>query len=303
MSPGQSTHGNHSYQTPRHAYNAGASGYRGSSVPVQPYAFTSTPNLSQSLSWQQYGSYRTNSSPVTGPSPTYDSGMNYRAALQSGLQPANTGYSNSLGANYGTSRDDSAITSPRNISPSARPQSYLSVGTQPSFSSSTSNKNTPDRYRRPVASPTQHGRSQSSNLSPTLPMVNPNQIYQDNRRFSTSNLSGQHNLASASMDDLQLYRRSAQDESMRLRRRSMHTIDTKDLPGSRQNLGDASDVKQVRRVSPSPTAHSRTGSSESVASSRSSHSRPSSVSSKCFYFHARFISLDETSVYACMPCC
>ena len=54
-------------QTPRAAYGGvtNHTGYRGSSGPVQQYAFTTTPSLHQVAQWQPYGTYRTNTSPVT----------------------------------------------------------------------------------------------------------------------------------------------------------------------------------------------------------------------------------------------
>lgn len=282
MAPSQS-HGSHPYnmsnsQAPRSAYTSnGSSGYRGGSVPAQPFAFSSTPNLSQTLSWQQYGTYRTASSPTGPTSQTFDSGMSYRPAMQNSPSVNSMGYSNSFGVGYGGSRDDSALTPGRITSPAARPQSFLSVSTQPSFSSSTKQSG-PDRYRRTTTvQSSHHNRSQSTTLPPSPSMVPPSQAYQANRRYSASNMSANQGLVTvSSMDDLQQYRKASQDDAMRMRRRSVHTIETREIGNARPISRDSAEGKQARLVQ--TNSHSRNGSSESVASTRSSHSRPSSVS-------------------------
>lgn len=288
MSTNQS-HGNHSYnvgssQAPRSVYNSnGSAGYRGSPASGQSFAFSSTPNLSQTLSWQQYGAYRTASSPTVPSSQAYDSGMTYRPAMQPSPSVNQMGYSNSFGMSYGGSRDDSVLTPSRSITPTARPQSYLSVSTQPSFSSSTKQSG-PDRYRRTNAvQPSHHNRSQSSTLPPSPSMGPPSQAFQANRRYSASNLTANPGLATvSSMDDLQHYRRTGQEDAMRMRRRSVHTIETPEYTNTRPISRDSADAKQARLVQ--TNTHSRNGSSESVASTRSSHSRPSSVSHNGVHF-------------------
>ncbi|KAK2600257.1 bud neck involved protein [Conoideocrella luteorostrata] len=281
MMPNSQSHGNHQYnmgssQAPRSAYNPnGSAGYRGSSGSAPSFAFSSTPNLSQTLSWQQYGAYRTSSSPAVPSSHTYDVGQNYRPVMQNNAP----GFPNSFGAGYGGSRDDSALTPGRNIAPSARPHSYLSVGTQPSFSTSTK-QSVPDRYRRTATvQPSHHARSQSSTLQPSPSMAPPSQAYQASRRYSASNLTGSQGLSSvSSMDDLQHYKRALQEDTIRMRRRSMHSIETSDHSSSRPISRDGADPKQPRLAK--PNSHSRNGSSESVSSSRSSHSRPSSATNR-----------------------
>lgn len=123
-------------------------------------------------------------------------------------------------------------------------------------------------------------------------MVNANQLYntQGVPRHSTMSPSGSQGLvAVSSFDDMHLYNRPSQEDAKRTRRRSMHTIDTPDfhkgglLPGDATRSEGPSTGRNAdkgsrpSRVAPH-TAHSRSGSSESVTSTRSSHSRASSVS-------------------------
>jgi hypothetical protein len=282
MATGQSR-GNHPYdiggpQAPRAAYGSnGAAAYRSGSGSAQSFAFSSTPNLSQTLSWQQYGAYRTNSSPAAPSAQNFDGGIAYRPAMQSSSSVNAMGYPNSFGVGYGGSRDDSALSPSRATAPTARPQSYLSVSTQPSFSASTK-QNGPDRYRRTTSVQTSHhGRSQSTALPTNPSMAPPSQVFQANRRYSVSNMSGHQGLASvSSADDLQQYRKANQEEAMRMRRRSVHTIENREFTNTRPISRDSADGKQVRLTQ--TNSHSRNGSSESVTSNRSSHSRPSSVS-------------------------
>ncbi|KAG6007156.1 hypothetical protein E4U21_006258 [Claviceps maximensis] len=262
-----------SSQAPRSAYHVnGPTGYRSSSVSTQPYAFSSTPNLSQTLSWQQHGAYRTSSSPGIASPQVNDSSQNHRSAMHNNGQ----GYLNQFGVSYGGSRDDSAITSSRSLTPTARPQSYLSVSTQPSFSTSTKQSG-PDRYRRtaPVQN-SHHSRSHSSTLQTSPSMITPSQAY---RRYSTSSMMINQGLpALNSMDDLQQYKKAAQEEALKLRRRTVHPIESsRDNTLARPISRDSADSKQHRFV---PPGHSRKGSSDSVSSTRSSQSRPSSATSR-----------------------
>lgn len=278
MMPKDQSHGGRQYsvansQASRAVYNTnGPTGYRGSSVPAQPYAFSSTPNLNQTPSWQQHGAYRTSSSTTVPSYQAYDSSRNHRPVMQNNVQ-------GSFGMSYGGSRDDSALTLSRNMTPTARPQSHLSVSTQPYFSTATKQSG-PDRYRRTASvQPSHHGRSQSSTFQSSPSMMPPSQAYQASRRYSASNLTANQGLvAVSSMDDLQQYKKAAQDEAMRMRRRSVHAIETRDSNSVRPVSRDGADSRQPRPVR--SESHSRNGSSESASSTRSSHSRPSSATSR-----------------------
>ena len=217
----------HSTQAPRAAYhgNATFTGYRGSSTPVQQYAFQSTPSLNNS----------------------------YRSA------------SPSTGVAQGGSRDDSAISNGRHGAPMARPQpTPITPG--------NTNKSAPDRYRRGQTQPGNHARSQSATLPSTATLPNTASFYNvgNNSRAALANrpASFYGSIPGTSMDDMHIHEQS-QAEAKAMRRRSMHAHDPE--PGIK---AVGTEPKTLRTVS-SNSVHSRSGSSESVNSSRSNHSRPS----------------------------
>lgn len=90
----------------------------------------------------------------------------------------------------------------------------------------------------------------------------------------------------AAMDDMQLPPQSPLDDSKRSRRRSMRSVESSE--SSRAVVQDKVKSDTLRVVS-NPAVHSRNGSSESIVSSRSSHSRPSSVS----YYSRRIAQSDR----------
>ncbi|CAM1505404.1 Fc.00g110410.m01.CDS01 [Cosmosporella sp. VM-42] len=276
-------------QAPRSPY-AAPPGYRGSAAPVQPYAFTSTPNLNQNQqAWQSYGQYQ---------APTqarnYNPNVNYRPQHSASMTNL---VQNPMGGQIG-SRDDSSIPPARNIVPAPRPQSaYLPGSSQQSFTAptTTSNKAAPDRYRRTVNTQQNqqnvHGRSQSSVLPgnngiPTATQLyngpNPQQAAVPNRPNSFYNV-----VPGSSADDMQLY--GPGGDAKRARRRSVHSINSdsssklKSQDKSKLGATAASvkvadkDSKTLRVVANPP---SRNGSSESIVSSRSSHSRPTSSANR-----------------------
>ncbi|KAI0408786.1 hypothetical protein F4802DRAFT_594188 [Xylaria palmicola] len=106
------------------------------------------------------------------------------------------------------------------------------------------------------------------------------------------------------MDDMHLHRHNAEDESKRYRRRSIHSINStdyfnamapqnisrpaesqSDVPTALKKQGGSERDQRPTRVVPLPppagsASHVRSGSSESVVSSRSSNSRPSSSANR-----------------------
>ncbi|KJZ72879.1 hypothetical protein HIM_07642 [Hirsutella minnesotensis 3608] len=283
MSPNQQ-HGSHQYmanssQSPRSPYhNTGSSGYRSNTAPVQPYAFTSTPNLNQTLSWQQYGSYRANSLSLAPGALMHDQNANHRIQHPSNASAANTAYSHSFGVSHAGSRDDSALSMLRNAGSTPRPQSVLSVHTQPSFSSGTPGRNAPDRYRRPSGG-THHARSQSSTAPVSMPMTNASQLYaaQANHRYSVPQFPSR-GMPGTSLDDMHIQNRSFQHDARRTRRRSMHNIELPDGHKPPSSIGDGSRSEKSSKqshLSPQAAAHTRKHSSESSSSTRSSHSHKS----------------------------
>ncbi|KAH6998739.1 hypothetical protein BKA56DRAFT_665294 [Ilyonectria sp. MPI-CAGE-AT-0026] len=270
-----------SSQAPRSTYGSGApAGYRGSSAPVQPYAFTSTPTLNRNQSWQQQTQQNARS---------HNANASY-GNRQYSSSMTNLAY-NPMGVGQTGSRDDTAIPPARNIVPAPRPQSaYLAGSSQQSFAPSSSTKAAPDRYRR-MANPQQtqnlHGRSQSTGLPPNNGMLPAVQMYNgpNPQRSAVPNRPNSFYgaMPGTSMDDMHVYPQSLADDAKRLRRRSMHSKDYAELskpnvPPKTEKSGDK-DGRTLRVVS-SPTPRSRSGSSESVVSSRSSNSRPSSSANR-----------------------
>jgi hypothetical protein len=290
--------------------------YRSTVGPIQPYAFTSTPSLNTNLQWQQYGGYRASSSPTVPTIGTFDpsyGGGRSRHPMNPLL--TNVSYNPSMGLSKSGSRDDSAIPQSRTISPAPRPQSaYLSGATTPqlSFAQAAPMRTSPERYRRSSAQ-NQHARANSaapsgSGMALVSHLYNPHNINDQkmgnprNRSPSVQNRPGSFygSGSGPAADDMQLYRQHSQEDARRLRRRSMHTLDSADYPNplTPQEFSPSAESprleraippkindkeqKSLRLVSISSAAensmHLRNGSSESLVSTRSSNSRPSSVS-------------------------
>lgn len=287
--------------------------YRGSAAPIQPYAFTSTPNLNPAGQWQQpYPAFRASSSSAVPTQQSFDPNNGYPRTRQTNNSSLPNLPVNTL---PGGSRDDSAIPSPatRRGSGTPRPQSaYFSTSTvQTTFTSAAPAKSQPDRYRRPApragdsssSSQTHSGGSATpsgSGMASVNHLYTPPPNLSRERRPSPSNSSRPTSFTakSGSVDDMQLYH-DAKD-SKRIRRRSMPALDHHDIPKSFDALDirraekpvaassspkagkEKDQTKSARLVtgnSPVATANARSGSSESLVSSRSSNSRPSSVSS------------------------
>ncbi|KAL6859602.1 hypothetical protein J3F83DRAFT_717301 [Trichoderma novae-zelandiae] len=312
MMPAVPSNGHHQYTTsaPR-----GGGGYRGSTVPVQSYAFAATPNLNQSLQWQQYGAYRTNSSPAV-PTQTFDPSLVQRShrpnpsVTNMALVPAyhssqgsshssshssgqSSGHS-SLGSSHGSSsaRDDTLKSPSRNAASStspSRPQlAHVSTGSQSTLPSSGTPKYTPDRYRRPSNSNSQHARSQSTN--PPLSPGSQTQMYHaPSGSGSVPNLvASPIRSPGASMDDSHLQRRPSPDEAKKLRRRSVHTIQSTDSfrpllkPENSPRLEQPAAVRSERspQTAQRMPLHTRKGSSDSASSTRSAQSPSASSSNR-----------------------
>lgn len=266
-------------QTPRAAYGGvtNPTGYRGSSGPVQPYAFTTTPSLHQVAQWQPYGAYRTNTAPVPVVSPQYDANMNFRGRFPG--NQAQVAYNAPVHIGPGASRDDSTIPTPRNIVPQPRPQSAHLASTHHGYTTGSSGKAAPDRYRRPSAQGSNHGRSHSSTALPAVSVASSSTTLPNRPTSFYATVPG------TSKDDTHIYQQTNSEDAKRLRRRSMHALEqTVDFNKSFEiaPLGEGfttpkasdQDAKNLRVVQ----SHGRNASSESINSSRSSHSRPSSVS-------------------------
>jgi hypothetical protein len=225
--------------------NASTSSYRGMSTPVQQYAFTSTPNLN---SWQQ------------------DMNMNQRGRQSSTPSPVMGNFA--MGVAQSGSRDDSSIVLGRSAAMPARQSPTQATYAQ---------RAAPDRYRRAPAQPTNHARSQSVTLPSTLNAQNPTQAYAggNNARAALANRPHSfYGVPGTSMDDMHIPQGSP-SEAKGLRKRNTNNLDATDAQKQLQRPSDK-DIKGSRGNS-TTSVHSRNGSSESVNSSRSAHSRPSSA--------------------------
>ena len=297
-SPGGMPSGQQTYMAsqPRATFQQMPS-YRGVTGPIQPYAFTTTPGLHNVQFNGSTG--RAHSSP----SATYTLGPDQRQSGTVGAAPV--AYRQPMGVGISGSRDDSYIQPPRTVVPGTRPQSaYLSSSSSsPSFAQAIPPKSRPDRYRRP--SQQAQPRSLSSG-NVAMGAAASSALEQQQPKTAAWSGNAQPALSGPFVDDMQLNRRPVQDETRRLRRRSMHTLDSADYPKPLtpqelarlvnsttarshagtptmpQRSGDKQPPKSLRPVSNSSQAgaamHSRHGSAESSVSHRSS--RPGSAQSR-----------------------
>jgi hypothetical protein len=320
--PGQSQSGQQYSQVQRSSFHgipggvAGPAIYRGPVGPIQPYAFTSTPSLNTSQQWQQFGGYRTASTPNIPTMRTLEAGsVSGRSRRHDNAPMTNLSYNPAMGLGKRGSRDDSSIQQPRSITTAPRPQSaYLSGSSTQylSLTQATPVKISPDRYRRP--GPSQHQSRPPNSAFPSGSGMAPvNHLYHqanisDQRVNSAGARFPQPGARPASFyaavpaaDDFQLQHQPLQDDAKRLRRRSMHTLDSADYPNplTPQEFSRPEEFTRSEPTTPKiadkdtktlclvttvsgfeGNMRHRNGSSESLVSSRSSHSRPSSVSAE-----------------------
>jgi hypothetical protein len=298
-----------------HAVPSGMGGpsmYRASPSPIQPYAFTSTPSLNTNTQWQQFGGFRTSSSPTVPTIQSLDQGNGGRPRYVASTSMTNLAYNPTMGLGKSGSRDDSSIRPARTVTTAPRPQSaYMSgTSTQLSFVQTAPVKASPDRYRRPAA---QQPRVQNSAPPSGSGMSSVSHLYSsqggsDQKRPNIPSLPSRPRSSyipgpGSAADDMQLQHQPSQEEGKRLRRRSMHTLDSADYPKpltpqvfsspeessrlqSAASPKNADKEQKTLRLVPASGAvdtnmRVRNGSSESLVSTRStpsSNSRPSSVS-------------------------
>lgn len=317
-------------QSQRNNYHgmSGQTNYRGGAGPVQPYAFTATPTLGNNTGpWQNYGAFRTNSSP--GSVPTVQT-LDARPRYQSNPSGSVT---------QSTSRDDSSLPSASRTN-SRQPSPHVPGGPgQPTFAQVAAAKASPDRYRRPAvrqadSSPVVQQQHVPQNQGSAMPsgsgMANVVHLYNPrvagSSRVPRSTASRPQSaygslMVGVTVDDMHVHRHTSEEEHKRFRRRSMASFDTTDYPNpmtpqefkqQQQRAEELAAVKRakaatdkqqkpqkpVTRILPVPsveknhaplhgtTTHARNGSSESLASTRSSNSQPSSVSHYCSVLQA-----------------
>ncbi|KAK3943016.1 hypothetical protein QBC46DRAFT_54129 [Diplogelasinospora grovesii] len=237
--------------------------YRGSSTPVQPYAFTSTPSLNQSAQWQQFRTFRTTSTPVVPAAQTFEYGQaaaarpRYATSASMTNLPSTVSTGLQLGAG---SRDDSVIPmqGARRGSTTPRPQSAYLAGAppQPSLAPAAPIRASPERYRRPAprasdgsttsssgsshqsyslgsAQPSGSGMAAVSHIynARTTPEQNNNMLRPHPSLLNRPN-SFVGSMPGLAADDLQLYRGQSQEELKRFRRRSLPALDSAEFTKS-----------------------------------------------------------------------
>lgn len=304
----------------------GPTTYRGGSAPIQPYAFTSTPSLTPAAQWQQFRASSASAVPTVH---TMDHGNRARypasASMTNLPSSSGMGYTTS-----GARDDSALTGVRRvNATPRPQ-SAYLTgstgaMATQVSFAQATPVKISPERYRRPaprivdVSNPGQQTRPVASAQPSGSGMATVGHLYnvedqKSNMPRGTLNRPNSFYAqvpAGAAADDMQLYRHNAHEEAKRFRRRSMPALDAADYlnlqpphstssntskqpeESSRpQHSRTKSADKQQKsvRMSNTGTGNARNGSAESLVSSRSSNSRPSSGPSS--------VSLQARSLFA-----
>lgn len=232
--------------------------YRANSGPIQPYAFTSTPNYHPVAPRQQNAaSYRTASSPAVPTMQSFDAANGLgRSRYPASASMTNLSQGISAGYNASGSRDDSSLPAVggRRHPTAPRPQSVHLTGaatgmaTQITFTQATPVRVSPERYRRPVprtmdgVTAPQQPRLQTSAQPSGSGMANVSHLYTHDQRpniarnrtpsAGTSRPTSLYSVNPVgSNDDSQTYRRQAsnEEEAKRLRRRSMPALDSTDF--------------------------------------------------------------------------
>lgn len=228
-SPTTQPHSARSSQMPRNQhYNppSQGAGYRGTSTPIAPYAFASTPQLRQDA--------RSSSAPLVStrlPHQTHTSSSSESASSTSG----SSSRSAAAAPFPATSKDDTMLTlDAKKLALDGLPGSSINLSTAvPDLSLSLLDspvKPSPDRYRRAARRTDSSTSASSGTVTPTqstfAPSVaatagsvrsNPVTDYQTPTRPG-------HNRAS-SVDDMQPPRQGSVDQAKRYRRRSLSNLD------------------------------------------------------------------------------
>ena len=289
--------------------------YRPAKVPIQPYAFTSTPSLGPAAQWpHEQATYLRTTPSITNMAPKHESPSVGRTQPFASVSMTNLTQTGSQVLSVQSFRDDSMLPSRPPSSPSRpRHQSGHMAGS-PAQGTPTS-KSTPDRYRRAGS------RLYDAPISPqglTMPsgsgmatvghihMAQPPVTIDRNKSGMRPNSFHATTATSVAVDDMHLYRQRVPEEIRRFRRRSMHTLESVDYPiplnlqepfGRKQKSQDVSriqcgteqyqailqrnDVEQkLQRPSPLPSrSATASGGLSNTRDSTVRHSRHSSTDS------------------------
>jgi hypothetical protein len=277
--------------------------YRGSSAPVQPYAFTSTPSLNMSTQGQQTRSHRTSSSPAVPTIQTLDylQSTAVRSKYSASVSMTNLPSTGTVGQQTSAStRDDFALSGARRVTSAPRPSQPNGTVLPPSASTGPV-RGQPERYRRSAlrssdpqgvisASVTTAGVNASNarngphhSATHQLRVLNAPPLNRPNSFVGT--------FSGSAIDDMALPRSQSSEEIKRTRRRSMPALDSagfltppqlKQPEESIRPKSTDKDDKPAKAGDPLSVGKTnndnRVGSSDSRSSGRSS--RSSSVSNQ-----------------------
>lgn len=279
--------------------------YRTAPAPIQPYAFTSTPSLNINAARQQQQQ-------------NMQSSLGKYSRQPASVSMSNLSTSSTLSGGRYTfgSRDDSSLPnqgSRRGTLPASQ-TAYMSGTSFQPFAQAASTRVAPERYRRAmprtVTNPAASVQSQQQKLASAAPsgsgMASIGHLYgsggsntdavsdyrpagsgvQSQQQLDAHRRNSTHGAAMITMDDMQLYRQSAED-ARRYRRRSMPSVDfmnhtTSQVASRKSEPSPRSPDKDKQRVAASSNnlapggtmMRNKDGSSESV-SSHSGATRPS----------------------------
>lgn len=275
--------------------NMAATGYRGmpATGPVAPYAFTSTPQLGHgTMTARQYAlsAGRSKSAPLV-PQTQAGSSSSSRPASPPGPQKIDAG--------------SRPLSLGLPIIPTTGPLLGSPLPSPPIASSS--NKPSPDRYRRIVRRPDGDAGSSRAPAGSALPSgsgmaavgslhSNPSQssstpsLDSQQSHWNNASASNASTLMNTSVDDLQISRPPSTDLASRYRRRSVgsietaglnHTADSHPAPSPHPNAFVSNSMQNLPPATQRPVSHRHSGSSDSAVSSLSTRSsRPGSVSTQ-----------------------
>ncbi|EXJ87456.1 hypothetical protein A1O3_04416 [Capronia epimyces CBS 606.96] len=287
--PSQGPHGQMRSHQPSRYNNMSATGYRGmpATGPVAPYAFTSTPHLANPNINRQsnLNPGRTSSAPRVqqtqpGSSSNQPTTSNGHTQVDAGIRP--------LSLNLPAIPSTGSLMGPPLPSPPV---------------SSTAVKPSPDRYRRNTRRPDGENGFVKASAGSAFPsgsgMAAVGSLYNHpSQSSSTPSLNSQQSYRgslysntgtpkNSSADDLQLSRPQPAELAARYRRRSFgsietaglnHAIDPQQTSSPHPNAFLQQQNPNVPATSQRPSYHKHTGSSESIASSKSTQSsRPGSA--------------------------
>ncbi|KAK1826258.1 hypothetical protein QBC39DRAFT_27488 [Podospora conica] len=298
----------HGASQKRHSMNAlpggvDGAGYRGSSAPIQPYAFTATPSLHQAAPWQQYGSFRTNSAPVVPSLQTFEYSQPIASRPRYSASASLTNLPSTIATNSPTSvssRDDLSIPGPNSrrfntrSSQSSQASASSTQSSQSSFGQAASARASPERYRRSAlrgSDPTNSGSGQGGGRAPATTSgagrvaVGQNYGVRNMARFNRA-MGAQ---SGSAVDDMQFARVYPQDDSFRFRRRSMPALDS---AGARPVLAPLTPKQPEESTRLEQTGRPKSTGSDQTAAKAAIYS---SLNSNPVVHHARAGSSDSRS--------